>query len=552
MLQSLSIKNYALIQELELTLSPKLNIITGETGAGKSILLGAIGLLLGNRADVKALLNAEKKCVIEGIFDISQLRLEDFFDENELEYDKECIIRREISPSGKSRAFVNDSPATLSILKSLGNELIDIHSQHESLEIGNNAYQLQTLDAFAQNKEAFSKFQIAYSSYSTTKKELDKLKELASKESQEQDYQQFVLDELSKAKLDEINQTELEAELKQQENTEEIKGKISQLVYLLDESDYATIQQLNEGKNLLTGLQDYATDFEELKNRLDSVSIELSDIFSELSLLQDQFEYDPERVQELRELLDNLYRLQKKHGKHTIEELILLRDELANSLDDNANAHEKISKLEVQLEEHHQKMIESGKTLSETRQKAAVTLGISIEEVIKKIGISNGTIHIQIEEQEPSKTGLDKVEILFSANKGISPQPLKKVASGGEFSRLIFAVKYLLADKTNMPTLIFDEIDTGVSGQIALQMIQMMKEISQQHQIVSISHLPQFAAGADNHYFVYKDHSSDQTISKIRLLSNEERTFKIAQMIGGENPSESAITSAKELVKSIA
>ena len=549
MIKSLQIKNYALIQELEMSPSPKLNIITGETGAGKSIMLGAVGLLLGKRADTKVLLDEDQKCIVEGTFDISSYSLKKIFDKEDLDYESECVIRREISPSGKSRAFVNDTPTNLNTLKTIGEKLMDVHSQHESLQLGSNTYQLNVLDAFASHPELLSSYQESYSDFSLAKKELDKLESLASQSAEDADYKQFLLNELLEAQLDDLNQEALEKELEVLENAEDIKLKLSQAIHMLDESEVAIIQQLNESKSLLLTVTSFSKELEDLSHRLESTTIELADISSEMQRVQDKVEHDPQKIQELKDRLDLLFRLQKKHNVLTVDELIKLRDDLDASLSQVANLDGDIQKARKSLEKTEKAMLKHAAKLTESRKLFALNFADEIEKIIKQIGIENGTVEIKVNPIEPSPSGLDMIEMHFSANKGIKPQELKEVASGGEFSRLIFAVKYLIADKTALPTIIFDEIDTGVSGEVALQMIRMMKHMAKNHQVVSISHLPQFAAGGDAHYFVYKDHSSDRSVSRIKRLADQDRVTEIAKMIGGENPGASALESAKELLQ---
>lgn len=549
MIKLLQIKNYALIQELEMSPSPNLNIITGETGAGKSIMLGAVGLLLGKRADTKVLLDENQKCIVEGIFDVSSYALQKTFEEEDLDYDIECVIRREISPAGKSRAFVNDTPTNLSALKAIGEKLMDVHSQHESLQLGNNTYQLNALDAFASHPELISSYTVSFLNYSQARKDLSKLESLASQSAEDADYKQFLLNELQEAQLDELNQEELENELEILENAEDIKLKLSQAIHMLDESEVAIIQQLNEAKSLINTVASFSKDLGELGNRLESTSIELADVSGEMQRVQDTVEHDPEKIQELKDRIDLLFRLQKKHSVLTVAKLIEIRNDLDKSLSQVANLDVDISKAKKELDKTEKNMLQHAEKLTESRKLFALNFADEIEKIIHQIGIDNGTIEIKINPIDPSTNGLDQVEMHFSANKGIKPQELKEVASGGEFSRLIFAVKYLIADKTAMPTIIFDEIDTGVSGEVAIQMIRMMKDMSKNHQVISISHLPQFAAGGDAHYYVYKDHSSDRSVSRIKRLADQDRITEIAKMIGGENPGASAVESAKELLQ---
>ncbi|WP_258104774.1 DNA repair protein RecN [Marinoscillum sp. MHG1-6] len=548
MIQSLSINNYALIQQLEMSPSSKLNIITGETGAGKSIMLGAIGLLLGNRADTKALFSEDDKCVVEGIFDISSYSLQSFFDENDLDYEKECIIRREISPAGKSRGFINDTPVTLDIMKSLGVYLIDIHSQHDSLHLANNSYQRDILDLFAGNHEIKEGYHQAFQQFKEAQRHYEDLKFRAEKSATDQDYQQFLFNELEEAQLTEDEQEQLEQELELLEHAEDIKLNLSQLTQLLDEADFSVLNQLKEATSALSSIKKYSHSLEALFERLESCSIELKDLASEVSREQDAIEFDPERIQIVKERLDLIFRLQQKHQVRTISELIEIRDRIGAELESVLNLDADISKAKSALDGAEQVLLEIGENLSKSRDTHAPVFASEIESIVHQLGIENAQISFQIGRVQASSHGLDLVEMLFSANKGVTPKGLKSVASGGEFSRLIFAVKYLIANKTSLPTIIFDEIDTGVSGEVALQMINMMKEMAQSHQVISISHLPQFAAGGDAHYFVYKDHSADKSVSKIKRLQNSERVLEIAKMIGGNQPGDHALQSAKELL----
>ena len=481
MIRSLSIKNYALIQSLEMSPSPNLNIITGETGAGKSIMLGAVGLLLGNRADTKALFSEDEKCVVEGLFDIENYKLKELFEAADLDFEPECIIRREISPSGKSRAFINDTPVTLDVLKTLGVHLMDVHSQHESLQLGNNEYQLEILDIYAAHREVIAQYQKAYSEFKTTEKTYSRLVKKAEESAKDTDYKQYLYNELAEAQLSAGELELLEEELEILENAEEIKVNLGQLNQLLDESETSLINQLQEGLPLLSSIKGFSKKLQELFERLNSASIELQDIAREITNEQDRVELDPERLLLVKERIDLLFRLQQKHHTNEVAELITLRDELSAALEDVLNVDSEIKKAKAALEEAQKAMLSTGKALTASRQKHAQPFAEAIKTLITKLGIENGNISIQISPTEPNVNGLDLVELLFSANKGVQPRELKNVASGGEFPRLIFAVKYLLADKTAMPTIIFDEIDTGVSGEIALQMVNMMKQMAKNH-----------------------------------------------------------------------
>lgn len=549
MIQSLSIKNYALIQSLEMSPSPNLNIITGETGAGKSIMLGAVGLLLGNRADTKALFSENEKCVIEGIFNIRQYHIKALFDEHELDFENECIIRREISPSGKSRAFVNDTPVTLDVLKSLGVHLMDIHSQHESLHLGNNQYQLDILDIFAGNNDLLTQYTHAYREFRNAEKRYKGLLATSQDNAKESDYQQFLYNELEEANLSGGELETLEEELEVLENAEEIKLNLAQLTQLVDESEFSLINQMKEALPLLSSIRGFSKKLDELYERINSTSIELQDIAKDISTEQERVELDPERLQVVKERIDLLFRLQQKHHVNSVEALVKIREELCDKLQSILNIDEEIAFAKKDLEEKEQKMKALAAKISKSRKENAPKFAKEIADLVHKLGIENGVIDIKVTPAEASPSGMDLVEMLFSANKGVQPREIKNVASGGEFSRLIFAIKYLLADKTALPTIIFDEIDTGVSGEIALQMVNMMKVMSRNHQVISISHLPQFAAGGDAHYFVYKDHSAAKSVSKIKQLADDERVLAIAKMIGGDSPGDSAMQSARDLLK---
>lgn len=548
MIKALTIQNYALIHSLEMEPSKHLNIITGETGAGKSIMLGAIGLLLGNRSDSRALLNENKKCVVEGIFRVDNYRIKDLFEANEVDFDDECIIRREINGAGKSRAFVNDTPVKLPFLKELGSRLLDVHSQHESLRLNQKIYQLEVLDAYAGNKKQYDNFSQSYLKFSAAKRQHEKLVKMANESAEDSDYKQYLLTELENANLDSLDQASLEKELEVLENAEEIKLKLNQAALMMEGDEVGLLQMLTDLRTTLGSVSQYSPDLQNLYERIESQRLEIQDISNEVTHAMESAEHNPERIQEIKDQLDLLYRLQTKHQVQEVSQLIELRDELAEQLKMTSNLDSQIKAAEKELEESFETMMESGELLTESRKLSAQDLAAEIEKIIHQIGIENGRVEIEINRSEPTPHGLDSVDIRFSANKGIAPEEISQVASGGEFSRLIFAIKYLTAGRKAMPTAIFDEIDTGVSGEVALQMASMMKDMAQNHQVIAISHLPQFAARGDAHYFVYKDHDADRSVSKIRLLESEERVSEIAKMIGGNSPSESAFSSAKELL----
>ena len=426
---------------------------------------------------------------------------------------------------------------------------MDVHSQHESLHLGDNSYQLRVLDTFAAHEDLLDTFKAAFFQFDECRNTLNQLRNQASESKKDVDYKQFLFNELSSVKLEDIDKEHLEKELELLENAEEIKIKLSQIIGMLDESDVAILQQLSEVKSLLHTLSSFSKDLDQSRERIESTSIELNDLTSELARIRDQVEHQPQQAQSIKDQLDLINRLEIKHQVQSIKELISIRDQFDQELQLILNYDEEISNAVDALNAAEKQMNAVGHKLRESRKLSALNLADEIEKIIHRIGIENGIIEILVSDSEPSPKGLDRVEMLFSANKGVKPQELKDVASGGEFSRLIFAVKYLIADKTALPTIIFDEIDTGVSGEVALQMIQMMKSMAQNHQVISISHLPQFAAGGNAHYFVYKDNSSERSVSRIKALKKEERVEAIAQMIGGQNPGNSAFESAKELLQ---
>ncbi len=550
MLSHLVIKNYALIRHLEISPSRELNIITGETGAGKSIMLGAIGLMLGNRADTKVLFDENEKCIIEGTFNIAGYELKSFFEEADIDYEEDCIIRREISANGKSRAFINDTPVNLDVLKKWGSSLVDVHSQHETLLLGNAHFQISILDAFAGNKNLLAEYRNLFKEYKTIQAEYEDITSKATEEKKQLDYNSYLLNELSEAALEEGEQEKKEEDLKVLENAEHIKSKLDVANSILSGgTDRDVVTQLQEARKQLEQISSLSANYELLKQRLQSSLIELKDIAAELENENEKVEYNPQAIEKTQERLSVLYSLQKKHQVQTVAELISIQQELEKKMDYTLNLDENIAALKKKMDATFKELLSKGKKLSEARQKSTAPIKKELEALLKEVGMPNAAIAIEIKEAEPTLNGIDAVSILFSANKGIAPQELKNAASGGEFSRLMLCIKYIIADKTALPTIIFDEIDTGISGEVAIKVGKMMKQMSASHQVISISHLPQIAAQGRAHYYVYKDNSSEKTISKMKLLTEEERIKEIAQMIGGSKPSETAIQSAKEMLE---
>jgi DNA repair protein RecN (Recombination protein N) len=548
MLKHLTIKNYALIKHLEMEPSGHLNVITGETGAGKSIVLGAMGMLMGNRADTKVLWDDDDKCVVEGIFNIKSYKLKSFFKNEDLDYDDQTVIRREISAGGKSRAFINDTPVTLEVMRKLGNLLMDIHSQHETLQLGNQVFQLQLIDAYADNVLLREQYHDAWSGYLKNKKAFETLSSQAETLRQEADYTRFQLDELAKADLSENEQQAHESELKVMEHSEEIKTRFRSILDLLSSSDIAVQNSIREISKQFQSISSYSAAYENLFKRLESVRIELDDIEEEIKNEEDRIEFDPERSEWLKERLSVIYNLLKKHRLTEIRELIELQHTLQQRADLTSNLDEELAKAKAAYAASEQELKKLASQLTETRKKAFEPLKKQLVKLLRELGIPDANLSIEVQAIDPSPSGGDKIEILFSANKGISPKPLAQVASGGEFSRLMFCIKYVMAEKSAMPTLVLDEIDNGVSGEIAIKLGNMMKAMSKNHQLITISHLPQIAAKGEAHYFVYKDNSSTKTVSNIKLLGEQERVEEIAKMIGGAKPSKIAMENAMELL----
>ena len=548
MLIGLVIKNYALIRELEIHPSPHLNVVTGETGAGKSIMLGAIGLLLGNRADGKALWDENEKCIVEGVFDISSYKLQSAFESANLDYEQQSVIRREISPGGKSRAFINDTPVTLEIMRSIGGRLMDVHSQHETLELGSRVFQLDFIDSYASNLSLKDKYKEAWKNFVVAKTNFESLQKEATLLKQESDFVKFQLEELTKAELQSDEQERLESELKVMEHAEEIKIQLNTIVAQLGQSEFAVSPVLSAVRNLLHSISAYSPDYQKLYDRLESVRLELDDILDEVEREEERVEFDPKRTAKTKDRLSLIYQLMQKHRMKDVNELLALQESLQLKFDKTANLDETLLSAKRILESLGIELKRMAQDLTKSREKVFSPLCKQVTQLLLDLGIPNAVLKIEHQVVEPTVSGQDYVELLFSANKGIAPKPLAQVASGGEFSRLMFSIKYVMAAKTALPTLVLDEIDNGISGEIAIQLGKMMKEIATRHQLITITHLPQIAAKGDAHYFVYKDNKASKTISLVKQLSPDERIDEIAKMIAGANPSRLALENARELM----
>lgn len=548
MLTSLKISNYALIDHLAMKPSAGLSMITGETGSGKSIMLGAVGLLLGNRADTKVLLHETKKCVVEGVFDIRSYGLQEYFEELELDYEESCIIRREISPNGKSRSFVNDTPILLDHLKTLGERLMDVHSQHDTLLLGEGEFQLGLVDAFAQTAVERTAYQQVFKEFKSSKKSLEELTSESDRLKKEFDFNQFQLNELSSLALVAGEQEDLEASQQILENAEDIKVKIREILSLFQDEQFGVLQGMGHIQSSLQGLERLAQAFGSFRKRFQEDLIELNDLVESLRDEDSVVEVDVEKLERTRERLSKIYQLQKKHGLQTVKELMALESHLADQVFQVQQVADQLLAAKRDQLEKEKAMLQASELLSQKRKACFPIFEQALEELLHDLGMENARIQLKRQFLDPHASGVDRIELLFSANKGMPLQPLKKVASGGEFSRLLFAIKYVMADKMALPTLIFDEIDSGISGEVALQMVRMMQVIAQNHQVICITHLPQMAAKGAVHFFVYKDHSADKTISKVKQLTAEERVNELAKMIAGANPSLAAQASAKELL----
>ncbi len=549
MLQHLIIKNYALIQHLELSPDASLNIITGETGAGKSIILGAIGLLLGNRADAKSLYNETEKCSIEGHFAIENLQIQHLFDQEDLDYEPVCIIRREISPQGKSRAFINDSPVTLDSLKKIGDALIEIHSQHETLALASDEYQLGVIDSFAQNTSHKSNYSLSYQNYLQKKKLLNDLQNKAADFKKDFDYNNFLYQELKQAKIKEGQLEQLEQQLKVLENTEDIKTRLEAITEYLYNTENSAIDYLEQALVHSNSLGKYGDDYLQFKDRIHSSILELKDLYREAEIAKKGLDVDEASLAKNQQKIDVIHNLLQKHHVKTEADLLAIQQSLATKVETILHLDTDLEAAHTALEQAQKQMAKDAEQLSKSRAAVLPKLAQQMQDLLAALGMPNAQIKLEHTTTAANALGQDQILIKFSANKGIAPQLLRSVASGGEFSRLMLALKYLLASKRKLPTIIFDEIDSGVSGEISIKVGKMMREMAQHHQIIAITHLHQIAAQGVQHYFVYKDHSALKTSSNIRLLSTEERVQEIAQMIGGAQPSSGIIANAREILE---
>jgi DNA repair protein RecN (Recombination protein N) len=552
MLARLSIKNYALIDEIDIRFARGLNMITGETGAGKSIILGALSLILGQRSESKYFYNQHKKCVIEGFFDVANYDLQSFFEENDLDYEKQTILRREIYSEGKTRAFINDTPVKLSLLKTLSERLIAIHSQHALIEINKESFQLLTIDSVADNKDLRKQFSQQYYSYQQVKAAFSALQQETSRQKAETDYHQFLFQELDDAQLKEGEQVQLEEEMNRLQHAEEIKMSLQKALFLLDNREESALQLLRQTQVELQPYQNLLSSVKDLTERLQSCFIELKDINDEIQHLDDTTGVDSERLLLIQDRLSLIYKLQQKHQADSVEALIAIREDLDERISSVSLNEERLIRLQKEKEEQHKELLALANQLSASRRESLALIEKSVEESLASVGMPHSRFVIDLKElpeDQIRSSGLDAVEFLFSANVGQEVQTLSKVASGGELSRLMLAIKSLIAQTSALPTIIFDEIDTGISGEVAIRVGELMNRMTENLQVIAISHLPQIAAQGSSHYKVYKEKSDTQTMTNIRLLNPEERVAEIAEMLGGKEPAESAILHARDLLQ---
>jgi DNA repair protein RecN (Recombination protein N) len=549
LLTQLSINNYALINQLTIDFSSGLSIITGETGAGKSILLGALGLVLGNRADLSSLKDTSRKCVVEAKVSIANYNLKDFFNKVDLDYEAETIIRREILPSGKSRAFINDTPVKLSVLNELRTQLVDVHSQHETMQLSDNSFQFSVIDSLAKNQDRIASYQRGFQQLNHHKKQLQKLEAIQKEANQQYDYNLHLFNELEEANLKVDEQEVLEEKLDKLNNIEDIKLNLSEALELSVNEEIGIQNLLNTLENRLEKIAPFSTAYQELSKRVTSIKIEMDDIVAELEDANENVEFNPNEVEEINDRLQMIYNLHKKHVVNTNQELLNVLEDLSEKVSQVENAEETINSKKKEIEEISIKLDKVAALISKNRETAAPKLTKELQFLLLELGMENARFSIKIKQTANYfYNGKDELEFLFSANKGGNFGELKKVASGGELSRIMLSVKKVLSENTQLPTIIFDEIDTGVSGEVSNKIAAIMQQMSKHMQVISITHLPQIASKGENHYKVFKKEINGVTTTNLKHLSMEERVVEIAEMLSGKDISDSALTHAKELL----
>ena len=551
MLQSISIRNYAIIDELEINFDSGLNIMTGETGAGKSIILGALGLVLGERADSKVLFDKEAKCLVEATFNVQTDALETALESNDLDHQTLTILRREINAAGKSRAFINDTPVSLQLLKSVGALLVNLHSQHETLSLMEAGFQLNTVDTFAGNKNLLAEYQPLFNQYKKHISELAVLEKQQLNADTENDFLLFQLNELREANLQADEQHQLEEELSTLSNAESIKTALQKAYSLMDENEISVTSLLSEISTELKSMQQFSSNLSSLHERIQTLLIEIKDIVRDTEKLNDDISVQPERLMDVNERLILLHRLCKKHQALNADELISIMEQLEEKVGKGADVEKEIEALKLTISKEDTQLLKLADTLHKNRDKASTGISKTVVELLKKVGMPEGSFVVSIKHtnhKQLNESGFSEVEFLFSANKGIAPQTLKSVASGGELSRLMLCIKSLLADAGELPTMIFDEIDTCISGEVAQRVGFVMKDLSKHHQLICITHLPQIATAGSTHFFIYKDNSKGVTRTRIRKLNGEERIVEIAKMLSGDKLTDAAMANARALI----
>ena len=550
MLTKIFIQNYAIIDEIEIDFCASLNIITGETGAGKSILIGALGLILGQRADASILLNNDKKCLVEGYFAIKDNKqARNFLIENDFDVEEQLVIRREIAVTGKSRAFINDTPATLTQIKALASLLVNLHQQFDTLELGNDEFQRQVIDALANNEAHLQQYQLAFKQWNQTKAQLNELLKQKTEFLKEAEYKQFLFDELNEVALIENELEDLDTELKLLTNTETIKAGLTSAYFAIKDSETPIVSVLKQLSNNLNNFQNYHPEIKPLADRIQSAYIELDDIARETLSLNDSLLHDESRIDKINERLTIGYKLLKKHGVLNTNELLEIKDQLAQHLQEVLNVDDKISLLQKQEKEQYTTILVHANTISNKRKELLPSFTPKVNELLTQVGMPNAQIKVEVTVCEPDKYGTDEITFYFDANKTNKFELLSKVASGGELSRLMLCIKSLVAKAVKLPTMIFDEIDTGISGEAAKQVGIIMKSLAADIQIISITHQPQIAAKAIRHFYVFKEDKQGNIKTQIRVLETTERIHSIAQMLSGENPTSTALATAKEMIE---
>ncbi|TBW26755.1 DNA repair protein RecN [Gramella sp. KN1008] len=549
MLTSLSIKNYALIEDINIDLQSGFTIITGETGAGKSIMLGALGLLLGDRADFSSIRDSEKKCVIEGNFSISNYKLENFFKKEDLDYEPNSIIRREILPSGKSRAFINDTPVRITALQNLGTYLIDIHSQHETLSLGNSDYQFEVIDTIAKNESLIIEYKSELKEFRALLKRFDELKEEQSQAAKEYDYNLFLLNELEEAQLQAGMQDELEERYEELNNVEELTENLGSAINYLQQEEIGSLESLKSVRSHLSRIAQFSSNYESFYERIQSAIIELDDLEAEMTSALERVEANPEELETVNQKLQLIYNLQKKHNAENVEELLKIMNDLREKVSVTENAETALNEVQLAIKEQEARLSKTADKLYENRKKIIPAFIEQTEQILKDLGMPNARLNIELEQgEEFLSNGRDRLEWYLAANKGGSFKEMKKAASGGELSRIMLAVKSILAAQSNLPTIIFDEIDTGVSGEIAQKMGEILQKMGNNMQVIAITHLPQIAGKGASHFRIFKEDNEETTRTRIIRLDEKARIEELALMLGGNTKSDSAMAHAKSLL----